>query len=233
VLSLEDIRVVRGGRTILDRLDLSIPPGEIRLLIGTSGAGKTTLLRLVAGLDVPDSGSVRVDGRLASADGVLIVPHHRRGVAMAFQDGALWPHMSVEQHLTFGLRRKIVNREERMRHVGGLLQLFGLDSRRRERPSHLSGGERQRLGLARALSLEPRLLLLDEPLAHVDLQAQRELAQQLARWITERKMTALWVTHRPGEVTFVGGSISLLDNGRIARQLEPDEVASWLDGVGS
>jgi ABC-type sulfate/molybdate transport systems ATPase subunit len=222
---LEEVRLRRGGRTILDRVDLELPRGEIRFLVGASGAGKTSLLRLVAGLERPQTGRIIIgDEVVTEADQILVAPHRRR-VAMAFQDGALWDAMTVERHLRFGMPRRNGDAAARIDEV---LELVGLSDRRQERPSHFSGGERQRVGLARALAHEPEVLLLDEPLAHIDLSAQLAMARTLADWISQHGITTLWVTHRPGEVAFVPGGLFLLEGGRIAETLTRDAVPSWL-----
>lgn len=231
MLQVDGLSLERGGRRILAGVDLELAPGEVRLLVGASGSGKTTLLRSVAGLEVPDAGRILIEGRLVTAPGEILVEPHARGVALTFQDGALWPHLSVERHLLFGLDARLPERERRSELVDSLLERVGLSERRRERPAHLSGGERQRLGLARALAQQPRLLLLDEPLAHVDLAAQRSLAELVLELIGERSMTALWVTHRPDEVSFVEGKVSVLSGGRIARTLPAGGFPSWLAEV--
>jgi len=231
MLKITDVAVTRNGRRLLDGVDLHLELGEVGLLVGASGTGKTTLLRLVAGLDVPDRGRIAIAGRIVSTAGEALIPPHQRGVSMSFQDGALWPHLSVERHLRFGGCGRMAKRSGQDAFVNELLDLAGLSARRHERPGHLSGGERQLLGLARALAQEPRLLLLDEPLAHVDLRAQRRVAATLLRHLRECSITALWVTHRPEEVSFVGGTVSVLSDGRIERQLSAAEFEAWLREV--
>jgi len=226
MLSAKGLEFSRGGRRILAGVDLALGAREARVLVGASGSGKTTLLRLIAGLEVPDRGRVVLDGVVASEAGVIRVPPHRRGVAMVFQDGALWSHMSVEAHLRFGLDARVPQRKARDLAVEESLELAGLSDRRRERPGHLSGGERQRLGLARALVHGPRLLLLDEPLAHVDLRARLDLARAVLRVIESRGITALWVTHRPDDVPLTNPAVSVLARGRIEDR-SPGEVAVW------
>ena len=219
-LELRGVRVLRGGGAVLDGVDLALEPGEVRLLVGSSGAGKTTLLRVIAGLDAPQSGEVWLDGAVASAAGEIRIAPHRRGVAMAFQDDALWPHLDARAHLRFGRRDTI----EDDAAIGSLLALVGLAGRESARPADLSGGERQRLGLARALAQRPRLLLLDEPLAHVDLRMRRRLARDLVAWLRGSAITTLWVTHHPDELEFVEGQASLLDGGKLEPPLASREL---------
>lgn len=223
-LELRGVRVTRGARAVLDGVDLALEAGEIRLLVGSSGAGKTTLLRVAAGLEAPDAGAVLIDGSLASATGEILVPPHRRSVAMSFQDDALWPHLSARAHLGFGRRKVDVG------DIRDLLRLVGLAGRENARPGQLSGGERQRLGVARALAQRPRLLLLDEPLAHVDLRARRRLARDLVAHASAHGITALWVTHHPDELAFVEGRASLLDGGKLEGPFASHELRRMLGG---
>ena len=223
-LRVEGLSVRRAGRTILQGVDLTLNRGSLRLLVGASGSGKTTLLRIVAGLDAPDRGVVTIDGRCATRDGQVWIPAAKRRIAMTFQDDALWPHMSVERHLTFGAS----SRTERQQRVDDLLQAFGLAGRRRERPGAFSGGERQRVGLARALAQDADLVLLDEPLAHVDLDAQRGLAATLVDLLRRRGIAAVWVTHRPEEALAWADGVSFLSDGRLEPPCSPEQARGRL-----
>jgi ABC-type Fe3+/spermidine/putrescine transport system ATPase subunit len=227
-VELRGLRVVRGHRTILDGVDLELEPGALRLLVGSSGAGKTTLLRVVAGLDVPDSGCLWLDGELVSRPGDVLVAPHRRGLAMTFQEDALWPHLSVWSHLGFGRRRPRRERAEEAERAA-LLAFVGLTGREQARPAELSGGERQLLSIARALSLRPRLLLLDEPLAQVDLRARRRLARGLVAFLAERSITTLWVTHHPEELSFLEGQASWLCGGKLEGPFANGELLRLLE----
>ena len=211
-----------GARKILGSLDLELAAGEIKVVVGATGSGKTTLLRLIAGLEIPSDGRIEIDGQLAStSEQILLEPSERR-IAMTFQDGALWSHMTVEQHLTFGMSTRIKSNQDRTDLVEELLRLVDLESRRKERPEILSGGERQRLGLARALSLEPRLLLLDEPLAHVDLGARKQLAEKVLSILVERGIGALWVTHHiPSDGPLSDVQVLNLEGGMLSAEGTP------------
>jgi len=189
-----------GGRAVLRDVSLEVPAGEWVALIGPSGAGKTTLLRLVAGLERPDSGAILLDGRDAAA----VAPRDRR-VGMVFQDLALWPYLSVEQHL----------REAARGPVETLLERFGLKGMERKRPAELSGGERQRLAIARAAAGDPRILLLDEPFSNLDPLLRRQLGETLAALRRERGLTTVYVTHFFDAPVANASRVALLREGRI------------------
>jgi len=215
MLELRNICMRREGRTLLDGVNLHLAQGEIRVLAGPSGAGKTSLLRCIAGLEAPDAGFIQISDQVVFNHRQTNVPPHARNVSMSFQDGALWPHFSIEKHLRFGLERRLPDKAARDALVNALLDLAKLGSRRKEQPGKLSGGERQRVGLIRALAQQPKLLLLDEPLAHVDYRARMELARELFGYIKNSGITALWVTHQVDELAFLETHMSLLEAGRL------------------
>lgn len=157
-------------------IDLDVAQGQICVLVGPSGCGKTTLLRAIAGLATPDGGSICIDGR-----DVTGVEAKNRGVGMVFQHYALFPNMTVEQNLAFGLQQKKMSAGEISQKVSAMIGLMGLESRAGARPAALSGGQRQRVALARALVLEPKLLLLDEPLSALDAQIRKRLRDELKK----------------------------------------------------
>ena len=151
------------GAPALDRIDLVIAEGERVVVLGPSGSGKTTLLRLIAGLETPDAGTIKIGGRDMAG-----VPPHRRNVSMVFQNPALYPHLSVFENLAFGLRARRVARAERRSRVHAVAEMLGVGRLLDRRPAGLSGGERQRVALGRAVVREPRVLLLDEPFSNLD-----------------------------------------------------------------
>ena len=150
-----------GGRAVVENIDFEIDARETLVLLGPSGSGKTTLMRMLAGLEVPDTGRIEIDGQVANDPGVLI-PAERRGIAMVFQNLALWPHMTARENVAFGLRCRGVSRSERRAKADAMLETVGLPGRGDSTPSELSGGEKQRVALARALVLEPKILCMDE-----------------------------------------------------------------------
>jgi ABC-type sugar transport system ATPase subunit len=188
-------------------------------VLGASGSGKSTLLRAIAGLEPADAGRVLIDG----ADQASVAPA-RRGVAMVFQSFALFPHLSVERNIGFGLRARGESSSvvaERVRETAGALALEGLLDRR---PGELSGGERQRVALARALAARPRLLLLDEPLSNLDAQLRASTRTEIRRVQERTGVTTLHVTHDQGEALALGHRVAVLREGRVEQVGTPDEI---------
>ena len=194
-LEVEGLRVVLGGRVILDGLSLVVATGTTTCVTGPSGCGKSTLLRAVAGLTPVAAGEIRIDGA-----SILATPTHRRGVGFVFQDHALFPHLSVGRNVGYGIRRD-PNR------VGEMLELVGLSGFEDRPIATLSGGERQRVALARALAPAPKVILLDEPLSALDAELHDRLAVDLRRVLREVAATAVHVTHDQAEARLVGDHI--------------------------
>jgi len=203
-------------------VDLEAPAG-ITVLFGRSGSGKTTLLNCVAGLLAPDAGSIRVGGRvLFEGQRKVDVPVVRRQVGYVFQDLALFPHLTAEQNIAYGLDG--VGASNRQRTVIAILDQFRIAHVARRRPSQLSGGERQRVALARSLVIEPQALLLDEPLAALDLPTQSQLIADLRAWNHEHSIPILYVTHSQREAFALGERIVVMEEGKVLAQGPPREV---------
>lgn len=217
VLSLEGVSLSYRSVPVLSDLSLAVRSGETLALLGRSGSGKTSALRLILGFIAPDRGRVRVAGAVASEDGRIRIPPEERGVAIVFQDLALWPHLTVEGNLGFGLEAKGMRREERQSRIAGMLGRVGLDGKERRFPGELSGGERQRVALARALVLEPAAVLFDEPLTNLDVALKREMIGLLGELLAERSATALYVTHDVREAAALGHRIAILEAGRVVQ----------------
>ncbi len=214
----------RFGRTVVcDNLHLDIPAGELVALLGPSGSGKTTLLRIIAGLEVPDSGTVLFHGADATNTDV-----RDRHVGFVFQHYALFAHMTIFENVAFGLRvRPKATRpsEKEIRaKVTELLKLVQLDWIAERYPHQLSGGQRQRIALARALAVEPKVLLLDEPFGALDAKVRKELRRWLRRLHDEMHVTSVFVTHDQEEAMEVADRIVVMNEGRIEQQGSPDEV---------
>jgi sulfate transport system ATP-binding protein len=212
-----------GAFAALDGVDLKVANGELLALLGPSGSGKTTLLRIIAGLDWPDTGEVSFDGENALARGAS-----ERHVGFVFQHYALFRHMTVFENVAFGLRvqPRAVRKDEagiraRVRELLDLVQLDWLSNRY---PSQLSGGQRQRIALARALAIEPRILLLDEPFGALDAKVRKELRQWLRSLHSEIHVTSIFVTHDQEEALEVANRVVVMDKGRIEQIGTPGEV---------
>jgi ABC-type Fe3+/spermidine/putrescine transport system ATPase subunit len=185
----------RNGRAVVDAVSLVVRAGESVVILGPSGSGKTSLLRIIAGLDVPDAGEVWLAGRRVSASRQILVPVNERHLGFVFQDLALWPHMTIHQHLDFVLKARAVPGSERMARIRDALIRARIDQMADRFPHQLSGGEQQRAALARAIVARPRLLLLDEPLSNLDPDLRSELRHELVRIKHELDLTLLHVTH--------------------------------------
>lgn len=217
-LALEAVTLSYGGRMVLDAVDLRVAPGEVLGVLGPSASGKTSLLRVLLGFAVPSKGTVRLDERVVSRDGRLLVAPEDRKLAVVFQDLALWPHLTVEGNLGFGLDARGVRAAERGERIAGMLRAVGLAGTERRYPGELSGGQRQRVAIARALVMEPRAVLLDEPLANVDVDLKRELLQLLRELLGERPATAIHVTHELREAVALAERFVVIEAGRVVQQ---------------
>ncbi len=222
-IEVRQLRKNFGSFAALDGVDLKVADGELLALLGPSGSGKTTLLRIIAGLDWPDAGEVMFDGENALARGA-----GERHVGFVFQHYALFRHMCVFENVAFGLRvqpRKLRKSEAAIRaRVKELLDLVQLGWLADRYPSQLSGGQRQRIALARALAIEPRILLLDEPFGALDAKVRKELRQWLRSLHEQIHMTSIFVTHDQEEALEVANRVVVMDKGRIEQMGTPDDV---------
>lgn len=219
LISIDGVSRRFGEVTALDSVSLDIRQGEFFALLGPSGCGKTTLLRILAGFEQPDTGSVRLDG----AD-LLAIPAHRRPVNLMFQSYALFPHMSVEKNVAYGLERERLPRAEIRERVGAVLETVGLTAQARRRPHELSGGQRQRVALARAVVKRPRLLLLDEPLSALDKKVRSEMQLELKRLQHEVGITFVVVTHDQEEAMSLADRIAVMNGGRVEQVDAPADL---------
>jgi len=208
-----------GDFVALDRVDLEIRDGSLTALLGPSGSGKTTLLRIIGGLEEPDAGAVILDGR-----DVTRMPPQARGIGFVFQHYAPFRHMTVHDNVAFGLTIRKRPRAEIERRVRELLELVQIAHLADRYPSQLSGGQRQRMALARALAVEPRMLLLDEPFGALDARVRKELRQWLRRLHDETHVTTVFVTHDQEEAMDVADHIVVMDHGRIEQEGTPRDL---------
>jgi sulfate transport system ATP-binding protein len=222
-IEVRNIRKTFGGFVALDGVSLHIATGELVALLGPSGSGKTTLLRIIAGLELPDAGSVHLDGEEATDRST-----RERGVGFVFQHYALFRHMSVFENVAFGMRvrprRQRAPESEIRARVNELLKLVQLEWAGPRYPSQLSGGQRQRVALARALAVKPRVLLLDEPFGALDAKVREELRQWLRRLHEELHLTGVFVTHDQEEALEVASRVAVLNNGKLEQVGTPEEL---------
>jgi ABC-type Fe3+/spermidine/putrescine transport system ATPase subunit len=218
-IELQDVGKRYGEVWAVRDVSLTIVRGEFFTLLGPSGCGKTTILRMIAGFGDPDEGDVLIDGR--SVNGV---PPWRRDLGLVFQSYALWPHLDVFEHVAFGLRERRVPRNELRARVAATLRMVGLDGLERRRPSQLSGGQQQRVALARTLVLEPRALLLDEPLSNLDAKLRAQMRVELRRLHQELGVTTVYVTHDQDEAMALSTRIAVFDRGHAVQLGTPSEV---------
>jgi len=208
-----------GDFVALDGVDLNVRSGALTALLGPSGGGKSTLLRIIAGLEKADSGSVEIDG----ADATRLAPRHR-DVGFVFQHYAAFTHLSVYRNVAFGLEIRKRPKDEIRRRVHELLELVHLEQFADRLPAELSGGQRQRMALARALAVEPKVLLLDEPFGALDAKVRKELRDWLRRLHDEVHVTTVFVTHDQEEALEVSDEIVVINNGRIEQVGSPDDL---------
>ncbi len=205
-----------GERVAINELSVWIERSERLVLFGPSGCGKTTVLRLLAGLEVPELGAIRIDARVVASAGKNIVPSEKRDLGMVFQDLALWPHMTVQQNLTFGLDARGIRKQEAGVRVKDMLHRVGLEHRIDDKPHQLSGGEQQRVALARALVSQPSILLMDEPLSSLDDERKRMIASDLLSLHSQFGFTLIYVTHDRTEADMLGSRVCQMRDGRVA-----------------
>ena len=218
-VSLRDIVKVYGDFVAIKGVDLDIEDGEFVVFVGPSGCGKSTMLRMIAGLETISYGELKIDGRLVND-----LPSRDRGIAMVFQSYALYPHMSVNDNLSFGLKIGGVPKAEIERRRGEAARMLGLDSYLERRPSQLSGGQRQRVAIGRAMVREPEVFLFDEPLSNLDAKLRNQTRVEIKRLQRQLGATVIFVTHDQVEAMTLADKIVVLNDGRIAQIGSPLEV---------
>ncbi|MFQ3285199.1 ABC transporter ATP-binding protein [Natronomonas sp.] len=220
VLELDGLEKSYDGTSIIHDLSVRVRDGELLTLLGPSGCGKTTTLRLIAGLERPDGGSVRLDGTAVS--GPEFVPAERRDVGVVFQEFALFPHLSARENIAFGIEEW--SEAEREARVDELLELVGLADHGEKSPEELSGGQQQRVALARSLAPEPQLLLLDEPFSNLDVDLRVEMREEVREILKKAGVTAVSVTHDQEEAMSISDRVAVMSEGQIEQIGTPEEV---------
>ncbi|WP_433586750.1 ABC transporter ATP-binding protein [Microbacterium hydrocarbonoxydans] len=226
-ITLEGVQKNYGGGapSAVVGLDLEVRDGEFMCLLGPSGCGKTTTLRMIAGLEHPTGGSIRIGSRVVDSvpDGIY-VPPEKRELGLVFQSYALWPHLSIENNVDFGLRLRKVPRAEREKRTSDVMDKLGISKYRKRYPSELSGGQQQRVALARMLAVNPEVLLLDEPLSNLDARLRLEMRAELKRIHEEFKTTIVFVTHDQWEAMTLATQIAVMSEGELQQLGSPDEI---------
>ena len=214
-LEARHISLSYGATEVLRDINLKIEPGEFFALLGPSGSGKSTLLRLIAGFNQHQRGELLVDGQ-----DITHIPPHARNIGMVFQSYALWPHMTVWDNVAFGLVERRESRDAIRRKVGAALELVGLGDYAKRRPGQLSGGQQQRVALARTIVIEPKLLLLDEPLSNLDKNLRVQMRDELKHLQRTLGLTTIFVTHDQEEAMTTADRMAVLDKG-VLQQVGP------------
>lgn len=218
-LSLLDLSKHFGRVRAVDQINLEVADGEFLCMLGPSGCGKTTALRMIAGFETPTSGDIRIDN-----SSIVRLGANRRPTAMVFQQYTLWPHMTVQENIAFGLKLRRLGGQEIVRKVREGLELVGLEGYEERYPRQLSGGQQQRIALARALVLEPKILLLDEPFSSLDALLRVRLREELRRIQRKLRITAIFVTHDQEEALSLADRIALMNAGHIEQLAPPSEL---------
>jgi ABC-type Fe3+/spermidine/putrescine transport system ATPase subunit len=212
MIVIENVQKKYGKVKVLAGVTFELFPQEILALIGPSGSGKTTLLRVIAGFEKPDGGRVCIDGVEVSGPSTMVPPHKRK-LSMVFQDLALWPHMTVGEHLEFVIRKDGMTKSSVKEEIGRILQNVCLADFQGRYPHQLSGGEKQRLAIGRALASSPLYLLMDEPFSHLDQRLKEELQQLLLNLSQQAKIGTIYVTHNTHEALTVAKRVALMNHG--------------------
>ncbi len=219
-LILDRVSLHLGGQEILRDVSLELAEGQVLALLGPSGSGKSSVLRVLLGLEVPSSGEIHLDGSLLSRAGQIVVPPQERKMAVVFQGLALWPHLTVAGNLRFVLRSMAkregtkISAQEELKRIAEMLEQVGLSGFSERFPSSLSGGEQQRVAIARALVLDPKVVVLDEPLANLDIAMKQELLSLFSELFVNRKASVLYVSHDPQEALSLASQLCILEGGQ-------------------
>ncbi|MCG5531181.1 ABC transporter ATP-binding protein [Halorhodospira halochloris] len=223
------------GVPVLRQASIKIRPGEVIAILGPSGCGKSTLLRLIAGLDTPSAGTIRIGDKCVSRPGA-VVPPELRPVNMVFQDFALWPHMTVERIVRFGMRYRGVPKAVWASRTAELLGMLGLEGLAQRYPRQLSGGQQQRVAIARALATDPQVILFDEPLSNLDAQLRIQMRIELAELLQRLETTAIYVTHDIHEAVALGHRLVVMRSGQVeqvgsAKEVFQSPSNAWIAGL--
>ncbi len=222
MIKLNNIRHSYGETQVINNLSLNIDTNQLTCLLGSSGCGKTTILRLIAGLEIPKSGQIIINNKMVSEDGQLLIPPHKREIGFIFQDLALWPHFTVYKNIAFGLNeRKEKNVKET---VFDMLDFFGLRQYSEKYPHQLSGGQKQLVAISRSLVLKPKILLMDEPLANLDVKLKRKILEYINNIKRTFNISIIYVTHDHEEAFAISDKVVVLNDGEIEEAGNVEEI---------
>ncbi len=224
IISLQDVTKSYSDSPIIQNISLEFKEGKTTCLLGSSGCGKTTILRLVAGLEKPDYGKIFIGTKLASEDQKIIIEPSQREIGFIFQDLALWSHMSVYENIAFGLELK--KSKDIKEKVLEILNFFAITKEQNKYPNQLSGGQQQLVAIARSLVLNPKILLLDEPLANLDVKLKTKMRNQIKELRDKFSVSIIYVTHDHQEAFLLADEIVIINSGKIEAVGNPSEIKS-------
>ncbi len=210
-----------NNQDTLKDINLSFEKGEIVAILGESGSGKSTLLRILSGFEIPYKGEFKVNNK-GIINETNIVPVEKRGIGMVFQDYALFPHMTIEKNIAFGINK--LQKKEQKTIISNVLDLVGLEEHRKKYPHELSGGQQQRVALARAMAPSPELILLDEPFSNLDANLQCRIRRELKEILKKANTTAVFVSHDKDDALEIADRVVIMNNGRLIQEGKPQEV---------
>jgi len=222
IIKLTNITHAYGSKTVLESLSLNIEANKLTCLLGGSGSGKTTILRLIAGLEIPEKGDIIIDSKIVTENKKIIVPPGSRDIGFIFQDLALWPHFTVYKNIAFGLLER--KEKEVSKTVLEMLDFFDLKSYADKYPHQLSGGQQQLVAISRALVLKPKILLMDEPLANLDVKLKQKILKHIKRLIKSFNLTLVYVTHDHREAFTIANEIVVLNGGKIEEASDVETI---------
>jgi len=222
MIKLINISHSYGEKLVLNELNLDITAGETTCLLGSSGCGKTTILRAIAGLEVPQEGEITIDGKLVTANNKILLPTQDRHIGFVFQDLALWPHFTVYKNMAFGLKEQRI--PDVKKTVYEMLEYFNLRAYADKYPHQLSGGQKQLLAISRSLVLKPKILLMDEPLANLDVKLKRKILAYIKNLKQTFDISLIYVTHDHREAFAIADRVVVLNEGRIEEIGSMDEI---------
>ena len=222
MVNLINVSHAYSSKPILYDLNLSVNPNQLTCLLGRSGSGKSTILRIIAGLEIPQSGQVAINGKVVTDNGRILVTSSERSVGFVFQDSALWPHFTVYKNIAFGLK------EQKAEHINEtvleMLDFFNLLEHKEKYPHQLSGGQKQLVAIARSLVLKPKILLMDEPLSDLDVKLKQKLLDYIKKLKQNFDMTIVYVTHDHKEAFAIADQVVVFNNGKIEASGSVEEI---------